>query len=89
MQPNINKLLAYLKNKNIAFSPTDGEFENVVLSSPEKSIKISHHSFYRYSGIACICIDKGENKSEAIDVTDEMFVNMILKPVIDKLFEKM
>lgn len=89
MQPSINKLLAYLKSKNIAFSPTDEQSENVVLTSADKVVKISHHSFYRYSGRACFYIDKGENRSEAADFTDEMYVNGILRPVIDTLFEKM
>ena len=83
MKPVVTKLVAYFKAKGVDFSETDGEFENVVFTSEDKAAKISHHSFYRYSGITCISKDLGENKSEYIDVTDAMFMDMFMKPIIE------
>ena len=89
MQPSVTKLLTYLKNKDIEFSPMDGEFENIVLTSKDREVKISHHSFYRYSGISVYCRDKGENQnqSETVEVTDEMYMNNIMKPIIEIFFK--
>lgn len=91
MKPSVNKLLAHLKNKGIEFSHVDTEsgFENVIFSTAKKTLKMSHHSFYRYSGIAVICRDKGENLSETVDVTDDMYMNIFMKPIIEsQLIEK-
>lgn len=86
MKPAVDKLVSYFQKKGVSFSPNDSEsLNNVVFTSDKKSIKISHHSFYRYSGIACICKDKGENQSEAIEVTNEMFINNFMKPIIEAL----
>jgi hypothetical protein len=55
MQPAVNKLMAHLKAKGVTFQETDPSgFENIILGYKDKVIKISHHSFYRYSGIACV-----------------------------------
>lgn len=86
MKPSVDKLLVHLQKKGISFSPTDGELDNVVLTSSTKTIKISHHSFYRYSGICCIYKEKGENFIEAIDVTDEMFMNNFMRPIVEMHF---
>lgn len=86
MKPSADKLVSLFEKKGISFSPTDGEFENVVFTSKDKTIKISHHSFYRFSGIACIYKEKGENYIEAIDVTNDMFMNNFMKPIIERLF---
>ena len=83
MKPAVDKLASHFKSKGVEFSPTDGDFENVVFSSKDKTTKISHHSFYRYSGIACVYKEKGENQIEAIEVTDEMFLNNFMKPIIE------
>lgn len=83
MQPIVDKLVLQFKNKGVEFSPTDGDLDNVVFTSSTKSIKISHHSFYRYSGIACVYKEKGENSIEAIEVTNEMFMNNFMKPIIE------
>jgi hypothetical protein len=82
MQPAVKKLLAYLKSKEIEFTPTDGKFNNVIFTSKDKEIKISHHSFYRFSGIACVYKEKGDHLIEAIEVTDEMFINNFMTPII-------
>lgn len=90
MQPVVKKFLAQLSTtKGISFIPTDGEFENVILKQGDKEIRISHHSFYRYSGICCLYEEKGDGEKKVfkiIDVTDEMFLNTFIKPIIDVLF---
>lgn len=86
MKPAVDKLVSHFKNKGINFNPEDGEYENIIFTSKDKKVKISHHSFYRYSGIACIYKEKGENQIEAIVVTDEMFLNNFMKPIIELHF---
>lgn len=83
MQQAVDKLVSHFKSKGVDFSPTDGEVENVVFTSKDKVVKISHHSFYRYSGIAFVYKEKNENEIETIPVTDEMFLNNFMKPIIE------
>lgn len=87
IKPSVDKLISHFEKKGIQFFPTDEKLKNVVFTSRDKVVKISHHSFYRFSGIACIYKERGENFIEAIDVTDEMFMNNFMKPIIEKLFE--
>lgn len=87
MQPSTCKLIKYLEGEGISFSPTDGKHENIVLTSKDMEVKISHHSFYRYSGISVYCRDKGENLSETVEVTDEMYVQNIMKPIVQIFFK--
>ncbi len=89
MKVAVNKLVNHFKSKGIDFFPTDPtNFENVIFKSKDKEVKISHHSFYRYSGIACIYKQKEgkENSFEIIEVTDEMFLNNFMKPIIELHF---
>ena len=87
MKASVDKFISHLKQKGIEFSPSDGDLNNVIFTSPEKVVKISHHSFYRYSGIACIYKEgKHEFSIETIDVTDEMFMNTFMKPIIETHF---
>ena len=79
IEAGVNKLKEWEEQKRIHEIP----FENVVFMSNDKKAKISHHSFYRYSGITCISKDLGENKSEYIDVTDAMFMDMFMKPIVE------
>jgi hypothetical protein len=89
MAPSVNKLVNHFKNKGIEFSPEDPSgLENVIFASKEKVVKISHHSFYRYSGIACVYKEKEgkENVFEILEVTDEMFLNNFMKPIVELNF---
>ncbi len=88
VQPAADKLITHFQNKGITFSSSDGDLENVVFSSKDKEVKISHHSFYRYSGIACVYKERGENFIEAIEVTNEMFMNNFMKPIIELHFKE-
>lgn len=88
MKPSVAKLVSQLKSKGIEFSPEDETgFENVTFTTTQKSVKMSKHSFYRFSGIAVFTKDKGEgtNQSEVIPVTDEMYMQMFMKPIIETL----
>jgi hypothetical protein len=86
MKPYANKLVSHFQKNGIEFSPTDGEFENVIFTSKDKEVKISHHSFYRFSGIASIHKDIGGTQIEVIEVTNEMFMNNYMKPIVEILF---
>lgn len=83
MQKAVDKFVAHFKSKGVEFSPTDSDFENVVFTSKDKVVKISHHSFYRYSGIAFVYKEKNENEIETIPVTDEMFLTNFMKPILE------
>lgn len=86
MKPFADKLVQHFQKIGISFSDTDGDMENVVFSSNDKVVRISHHSFYRFSGIACIYKEKEQNQIIAIEVTNEMFMNNFMKPIVDILF---
>lgn len=89
MQPHADKLIAHFKNKGVDFK-FDEEFDNVIFTSKEKRVaKISRHSFYRYSGIACITKEGTEkNSSITIEVTDAMFMDLFMKQIVDALLKK-
>lgn len=86
MKPAADKLIAYFNNKGVKFS-IDDRFENVLFTSSEKTVAISHHSFYRYSGIACISKELGDNRSEYMEVTDAMYLDIFMKPIIETLLK--
>lgn len=90
MQPVVNKFVAYLKTKGIEFSPIDSSgLRNITLTKGADEIKISQHSFYRFSGISCLYEEKGEGEKKnfkIIEVTDEMFMNIFMKPIVESLF---
>lgn len=91
MQPSVAKLVSYLKTKGIEFSPDDADGqENVTFTSNGKVVKMAKHSLYRFSGIAVITKDKGDNsnQSEVIPVTDEMYMNIFMKPIIETLIKQ-
>ncbi len=88
MQSHVNKLTTHFKNKGIDFTPTDGEFDNVIFKSKNKEVKISHHSFYRFSGICVIYVKTGDQSFQISEITDEMFLNNYMKPIIESLFSE-
>lgn len=90
MQPSVNKLLTYLKTKGIEFIHQDESgLENCVFKKATKVVKMSHHSFYRYSGISVFTKDKGDGTNQSIvtPVTDDMYMNLFMKPIIETLIE--
>jgi hypothetical protein len=90
MSKSVNKLVEQLEKQNIQFIGTDGELENVIFKQNDKQVKISHHSFYRYSGISVITREKKDkpNESETVPVTDEMYMQVFMKPIIETLLVK-
>lgn len=86
MKPAIDKLFAYLSTKGVS-TKNDDECENTIFTSKDKEIKISHHSLYRYSGIAVTYAKTGENTFIINEITDEAFVNNYMKPIIEMHFE--
>jgi len=84
MLPSATKLIVQLAKDGISFEPDDGELHNVVFRQGDKVVKMSHHSFYRFSGIAVITRDKkGENnQSETVPVTDDQYLQVFIKPII-------
>lgn len=85
-KPQVDKFIAQFSSKGISFSK-DPDNDNVIFSSADKVVKISSHSFYRYSGIACIYRDKGESQIESVVVTDEMYLQMFMKPIVENFFK--
>lgn len=89
MQPAAKKLLSVLEKKGIHFHQTDGELENVMFTKNDKELKMSHHSFYRYSGIAVLCYGNNDtNTSETVEVTDDMYMTIFMKPIIENHFKE-
>ena len=89
MKKPADKLVQYFQNKGVAFSPMDGDIENVVFIKEDKKVKISHHSFYRFSGIACVYEhDDKSNTVKIIKVTDSMFMEMFMRPIVELLISK-
>lgn len=90
MKAPVAKLVAELLKKGISFNPTDGELHNVIFTAKTKEVKISWHSFYRFSGICNVYRDDPKNKDVMIPVpvTDEMYLFDFIKPIIEILIEK-
>lgn len=86
MKAAATSLISSFKQKGIEFS-NDDKHENVMFTSSEKVVTVSHHSFYRYSGIACIYRDKGEHFIEAVPVTEQMYMDIFIKPAIELIFK--
>jgi hypothetical protein len=85
MQPYVDKLIQHFKGKGLTIN-LDGENENVIVTGGTKVAVMSQHSFYRYSGLACVYKDgKEKNSSEAVEVTDEMWFAQYIKPIIEVL----
>ena len=89
MQPAAKKLIAVLEKKGISFNHIEGEFENVSFSKGDKELKMSHHSFYRFSGISVLCYgNEDTNTSKTVEVTDDMYMNIFMKPIIENHFKE-
>jgi hypothetical protein len=95
MQPHVEKLIDYYKNYDIQVLLTDGKLENVVFTKGDDIYKIAWHCFYRISGLCYV--QKGnikenkknknkENSIELVYVTDDMFINIYMKSIINKHF---
>lgn len=94
MQPAVARLVSQLEKQKVFFSHIPGDplvtENNVTFFNDTKRIHISYHSFYRFSGIAVIIRDKkGENnQSEAVPLTDDIYMQQFMKPIIEKLLQE-
>lgn len=88
MTPHRDKLVATLRKKGISFQPTDGHLPNVVFELKGKVVKISYHSFYRFSGIATIKQEAANGDAIFVPMTDDMFMNMYMKMVVEMNFRE-
>jgi len=92
MASAIAKLITQLNKDNIIVLADDSN-GNLVFIQGAKSIKISQHSFYRYSGMTQITRTKKDsqgndtNWTEVIPVTDDDWLQKFIKPIIYKLLE--
>ncbi len=86
LQPHIKKLIAHYQSKGVLFNSLDGVLKNVVFYNTEKSVSISHEIFFRFSGICCTHRDKGQNEVEVIPLTDDAFMNVYMKAILDMHF---
>jgi len=86
VKPLVDKLVAYMQSNGVAFTPTDGDFENVIFKSKDKEVKMSHHSFYGFSRMGAVRKDVGESQFEFVPVTDEMFIGGVMKAILEQHF---
>lgn len=93
MQPLVDKMVVQLASKGISFRPYDGDNErlpNVVFSNGIKHYRMSQASLYGYSRIASFTKELKDKKGvETIPVTDEMYLNMIIRPIVDNFFKNL
>lgn len=81
----VKKLIVALNKGGIYMSEYTIGLDNVVFTKGDKVFKMSHHSFYRYSGI-CNIYKETENTMTPIPVTDEMYLFDFIKPIVEKSF---
>lgn len=83
-----NKLIESFNKKGINISYTDtNKLKNITFSKGNKTLKISYHSFYRFSGICSLYKEGEDKKLEIISISDEMYLNTFIKPIIESYFE--
>lgn len=82
----VKKLIVALNKQGIFMSEDNIGLNNVVFTKGDKIFKMSHHSFYRYSGI-CNIYKETENTMIPVPVTDEMYLFDFIKPIVEKAFE--
>ena len=84
MIPARDKMNAFLlKKHNINFQDSDELGKNVIYTRNDKVLKISYQCFYRISGIAVLKRDISPNEVEMFTVTLDMFLNDIMKSIIE------
>ncbi len=85
VQPATNRFLAKLAKKGIYYGY---DTWNILFTKGEKSVEISYHSLYRYSGISRIVKFNDNNPiAEIHEVTDDMYYDNYLMPVIELLLK--
>lgn len=90
MSLHVKRLVKDLELCGITFSPSDGDLDNVVFTKGDDVFKITHHCFYRFSGICRIPrpssrskrSKKHENEITWVKVTDGMFIRDYMSTII-------
>lgn len=90
VKPAADRLIARLNQEGINFTPGSGGYSNVTFTDGQKTMQMSEHSFYRFSGISVIVQDKkdAKNETECVEVTDDMYMNIFMKPIIENFFKE-
>jgi len=71
MIPHVEKLIKFLRIYGIEFLSIDRHIDNIVLTRGEDVHKISHHCFYRFSGMCVTYKRYFKNFSKANCLTEE------------------
>ena len=77
MKPYVDKLVDYLEGHGVKFEHVE---DNVIFSGRDKVLKISHHCFYRFSGL--MVVQKAGKHFELTLVNKDDFINIYMKSVI-------
>ena len=86
MKPLVDKLVNDLQVNGISFKEMDDDIENVIFEYNGKQCKISHHLFYRWSGMSHIQSITDKHTFKFIPIKDEMFLFNYIKPMIENYF---
>lgn len=85
-QSAVSKFIQVLHKEGITFVPEDPEgLENVLFMKSQKTIRMAHHSFYRYSGLIFYKRGTGNEQDNRViltPVTDEMWLNGVIHPIV-------
>lgn len=87
LAPHIQKLVNFFHNKGVEYVEKNGNLRNVVFFTDEKTVKIYHDIFYRFSGICCTHRDTDKaHEIEVIPLTDENFYGVYIKAILMEHF---
>ena len=86
MKPYVDKLIVYLQANGIDFYCNDSKNENIVLVRDDKVKKISHHYFYRFSGLSSFFNQKDDKTYEWMKISDDIYINTYMRSIIDIIF---
>jgi hypothetical protein len=64
IEGDVKKSLNDLKKEGITTVRQDGKLNNLIFSKGDKEIRISHHSYYRYSGRGMKAVKTGKKDDD-------------------------
>jgi hypothetical protein len=85
--PHANKIIQHLKTKNIDFFGRN-ERGNITFGDDLKTLEMSEHSFYGCSRLAHITEFIEGNRVKLTEVTDEMYLQNYILPIIENHFKR-
>jgi hypothetical protein len=88
MKDEVLALKLLLKAKMIVMKFETGSLKNIIFESTSKDLelKMSEHSFYGYSRIACYHREQPDHSVVFIECTDKMYLFNHIKPIIERYF---